>query len=69
MSNLFKYKIDFDNDSTQEESHESSPSESFPNLALILVGTIIFSFFSSIVMVLDYCFPGSLDGTYLKLFF
>jgi len=69
MSNLFKYKIDFDNDSTQEESYEQSSAESFPNLALILVGTIIFSFFSTIVMLLNYCFPGCLDGTYLKLFF
>jgi len=69
MSSLFKYKIDFDNDSTQEESYEQSPAENFPNLALILVATIILSFFSTIVMVLDYCFPDCLDGTYLKLFF
>lgn len=34
-----------------------------------LVYAIIAVFFSVMVTVLDYWFPDSLDGTYLKLFF
>jgi uncharacterized membrane protein len=34
-----------------------------------LVYAMIAVMFSTMVIILDYCFPGSLDGTYLKLFF
>jgi hypothetical protein len=38
-------------------------------IAFPIVYAIMATVFSTIVIVLDYCFPGSLDGTYLKLFF
>ncbi|MBW4537226.1 MAG: hypothetical protein KME09_25145 [Pleurocapsa minor HA4230-MV1] len=38
-------------------------------IAFPVVYAIIAASFSVMVIVLDYCFPGSLDGTYLKLFF
>ncbi|MEM8718278.1 MAG: hypothetical protein AAGE84_03070 [Cyanobacteria bacterium P01_G01_bin.39] len=69
MSNLFKYKIALDADLTTEEKDESRSSSGIPYLAFILVCTIITTVFSAMVSVLNYCFPGSLDGTYLKLFF
>ena len=69
MSNLFKYKIALDNDSAIEERYEPSSPYAIFYLALILVGTIVITVFSAIVMIFNYCFPGSLDGTYLKLFF
>jgi hypothetical protein len=70
MSNLFKYKIPLDADSTREQNkNEATYSYAIPYLAFLLVCTIMTTVFSTIVMILDYCFPGSLDGTYLKLFF
>lgn len=71
MSNLFKYKIPLDADSTIQEQNKNEPTYSYaiPYLAFVLVCTIMTTVFSAIVMTLDYCFPGSLDGTYLKLFF
>jgi hypothetical protein len=71
MSNLFKYKIPLDADSTRQEQnkHEATSPYTIPYLAFLLVCTITTTIFSAIVIVLDYCFPGSLDGTYLKLFF
>ena len=38
-------------------------------IAFSLVYAIIAAVFSTMVIVLDYCFPDSLDGTYLKLLF
>ena len=38
-------------------------------IALPIVYAIMGTFFSTLVIILNYCFPGSLDGTYLKLFF
>ncbi|MEM7758126.1 MAG: hypothetical protein AAF298_08380 [Cyanobacteria bacterium P01_A01_bin.40] len=38
-------------------------------IALPLVYAIIASVFSVMVAILNLCFPGSLEGTYLKLFF
>jgi hypothetical protein len=38
-------------------------------IAAPVVSTIFFASFSALVTVLDRCFPGSLDGTYLRLFF
>lgn len=69
MSNLFKYKIGLDADSTVEERYEPRSPYIVPYLAFVIVCTIMTTVFSGIVMVLDYCFPGCLDGTYLKLFF
>ena len=69
MSNMFKYKMNLDADSTIEERDESLSLHAIPYLAFILVSTIITTFFSAIVMILDRFFSGSLDGTYLKLFF
>lgn len=69
MSNIFKYKIGLNADSAIEESNEPGSPYSVSYLAVVLVGTIMTAFFSAIVMILDYCFPGSLNGTYLKLFF
>lgn len=68
MSNMFKYKMGLNADSGIEEKEPGS-SYSVSYLAVVLVGAIMTAFFSAIVMILDYCFPGSLDGTYLKLFF
>ncbi|MGF1588415.1 MAG: hypothetical protein ACFCU7_04065 [Pleurocapsa sp.] len=68
MSNLFKYKIVDGHTTTEERDKAHSPSL-IPYLAFVLVCAIITTVFSTIVIVLDYCFPGSLDGTYLKLFF
>ncbi|PSB09968.1 hypothetical protein C7B62_11135 [Pleurocapsa sp. CCALA 161] len=68
MSNLFKYKI-VDADTATEEKEELLSPGLIPYLAFVLVCTIMITVFSTIVMILDYCFPGSLDGTYLKLFF
>lgn len=68
MSNLFKYKIPLDVDSALAED-EARLLSTIPCLAFLLVSTIITTVFSVLVMVLNYCFPGSLDGTYLKLFF
>lgn len=69
MSNLFKYKIAPDEDSAVEDKYEQSSSHALTYLALIMVGTVMISFFSAIVTILEYCFPSSLDGTYIKLFF
>ncbi|WP_083602451.1 hypothetical protein [Hydrococcus rivularis] len=38
-------------------------------IAAPVVSTILFAGFSALVAALDRCFPGSLDGTYLRLFF
>lgn len=38
-------------------------------LAAPIVSNIFFASFSALVTVLDRCFPDSLDGTYLRLFF
>ncbi|MEO1669446.1 MAG: hypothetical protein AAFR77_01465 [Cyanobacteria bacterium J06631_2] len=69
MSNLFKYKIVHDSDSNELESYEKRSLYDIHYLASFLVAVTITSLFSAIVMILNYCFPGSLDGTYLKLFF
>ena len=69
MSNLFKYKTDLDADLATEERYEQSSPYDVSYLAFVLVSTIITTVVSAIVMILNYCFPGSLDGTYLKLFF
>lgn len=69
MSNLFKYKIVLDADTATEEREEPLSPNLIPYLAFVLVCTIITTVFSAIVMILNYCFAGSLDGTYLKLFF
>lgn len=69
MSNLFKYKIGLDADSTIKQGYESRLPYAIPYFASVLVSTIMSTVFSAMVMVLNYCFPGSLDGTYLKLFF
>ncbi len=69
MSNLFKYKIALDADLATEEKDKQNFPQTISYLAFILVCTIITSVFSAIVMILNYCSPGSLDGTYLKLFF
>lgn len=69
MSNLFKYKIALDADLATEEKDEPNAPHTIPHLAFVLVCTITTTVFSAIVMVLNYCFPSSLDGTYLKLFF
>ncbi len=68
MSNLFKYKI-VDADTATEAREDLLSPSLIPYLAFVLVCTIMITVFSAIVMILDYCFPGSLDGTYLKLFF
>ncbi|MGH2414027.1 MAG: hypothetical protein ACRDEA_10120 [Microcystaceae cyanobacterium] len=34
-----------------------------------VVSAILFFSLSGMVAMLNYCFPGSLDGTYLQLFF
>ncbi|MBE9046802.1 hypothetical protein IQ255_20715 [Pleurocapsales cyanobacterium LEGE 10410] len=69
MSNLFKYKIPLDPESAMEEKYQPPSQHTVFYLAFVLVCTITTTFFSAIVMILNYCFPGSLDGTYLKLFF
>lgn len=69
MSNLFKYKIGLDADSAIGKGYKPYSPSAIPYLASILVSTIVIAVFSAMVMVLNYCFPGSLDGTYLKLFF
>ncbi len=69
MSNIFKYNIDLDTDSAIEERDNPLAPKTIPYLAFALVGTVMTTVFSAIVMILDYCFPTSLDGTYLKLFF
>lgn len=69
MSNLFKYKTTLDAESTMDKRYEARSPYAIPDLAFILVSTIITTVFSAIVIVLNYCFPDSLDGTYLKLFF
>ena len=69
MSNLFKYKMPIDAELATEEQDESRSFSNISYLAFILVCTIMTTVFSAMVMVLNYCFPGSLDGTYLKLFF
>lgn len=71
MSNLFKYKIalDADSNSSIEEEYKQISSDGVGYTAFALVCTIVTTVFSTIVMILNYCFPGSLDGTYLKLFF
>ncbi|HHP7232787.1 MAG TPA: hypothetical protein ACFCUY_18260 [Xenococcaceae cyanobacterium] len=38
-------------------------------IAFPLVYGVIAIVFSTMVIALNYCFPSSLDGTYLKLFF
>lgn len=38
-------------------------------IAFPIVYGIITVVFSTMVIILNYLFPGSLDGTYLKLFF
>jgi hypothetical protein len=38
-------------------------------IAAPVVSTILIVGFSCLVTALDRCFPGSLDGTYLQLFF
>jgi Photosystem I reaction centre subunit IX / PsaJ len=38
-------------------------------LAAPVVSSLFFASFSALVTALDRCFPGSLDGTYLRLFF
>lgn len=38
-------------------------------IALPIVYAIMVVVFSAMVFILNFCFPGSLDGTYLKLFF
>ena len=69
MPNLFRYKIALDADSSLEEKPSSLSPHATRYTAFVLVCTIITTVFSAIVIILDYCFPGSLDGTYLKLFF
>ena len=69
MSNLFKYKIARNADLTTEEQDESRLFSNISYLAFILTCTIVTTVFSAIVTLLNYCFPGSLNGTYLKLFF
>ena len=69
MSNLFKYKMAIDADLATEEQDKSHLFSNISYLAFILVCTIMTAVFSAMVTVLNYCFPGSLDGTYLKLFF
>ncbi|MEM8828517.1 MAG: hypothetical protein AAGE96_04070 [Cyanobacteria bacterium P01_G01_bin.19] len=69
MSNLFKYKTALDADIEPEEQDTPSGISNIPYLAFILACTIFTTAFAAIVVVLSYCFPGSLDGTYLKLFF
>lgn len=68
MSNLFKYKIALNPESAMEEKHQPPQHKVF-YLAFILVCTTITTFFLAIVMILNYCFPSSLYGTYLELFF
>jgi|GEM_PF-2747484 len=69
MSNLFKYKISLDADSFTEERDGAPPPYAIPSVAFVLVCTITTIFFSAIVMILNYFFSDSLNGTYLKLFF
>ena len=69
MSNLFKYKIALDADLAKEDKDKYPSISNVSYLAFILVCTIFTTIFSAIVIVLNYCFPGSLHGTYLKLFF
>ena len=69
MSNLFKYKIPLDAENAELEKRSPPPPKKISQLAFLLVCTVTTTTFSAIVTVLNYCFPGSLDGTYLKLFF
>ena len=69
MSDIFKYKIALDADSEIDERSNSPSSGAIGYIAFALVFTTVTTVFSALVMVLNYCFPGSLDGTYLKLFF
>lgn len=69
MSDLFKYKIALDADLAESEKDEPRSVSNVSHLAFILVCTIVTTVFSAMVTVLNYCFPGSLNGTYLKLFF
>lgn len=71
MSNLFKYKIALDSSSAVSELNKQNQlaPDTVDNLAFALVCTITTTVFSTIVVILNRCFPGSLDGTYLKLFF
>lgn len=69
MPDIFKYKIALDADYTIDERSDAPSSGAIGYIAFALVGTTITTVFSALVMVLNYCFPGSLEGTYLKLFF
>lgn len=69
MSNLFKYKITLNPELAMEEKHQLPSQHTVFYLALILVCTATTTSFLAIVMILNYCFSSSLNGTYLKLFF
>ena len=69
MSNLFKYDIPLDTVTEQRKENRTISLGAIPYLAFVLVCTITTTIFSAIVIILNHCFPGSLDGTYLKLFF
>lgn len=69
MSNLFKYKIILNPESAMEEKYQPPSQYTVFYLAFILVCTTTATSFLAIVMILNYCFPGSLYGTYLQLFF
>ena len=69
MPNLFKYKFAFDAELPLGDRQKSLSPFAIRSIAFAIVCLIVTTVFSAIVMVLNYCFPGSLDSTYLQLFF
>lgn len=63
MSKAIKYEI------TNPPDFNKNNKANNTAIALALVYGTIATVFSTMVFILKYCFPGSLDGTYLKLFF